>query len=583
MSGKYISVLDPRMESLSFASKDNKYGVFKGTESQNVQQNQANSYGQSGISFNFNTNSSNVLIDRRIYIRCQFLCTFTGLAPVGQKLLNTGSDAPRCLPLASITQDLKININGQSITSQYNSSLQAFLRYNLSKEERQTSLSMSPSMMDNSQRYVDQVNGLKNPLADYQNSGAEEGRGCFVYDNIVNPASVDPAVPIVASVLFTVTEPILCSPLLWNAKQLESALIGVQNMGFNFSFNGNLNRVWSRSPSAGVTIQSMTTSIGQGSTSPPSCLITYLSPPLLSISQIPEKSEYQYYKVNTNVTDMAVSLASNATQVFTNNAMQLSTVPRSIYIYASRSDNTRSHLTTDSFFRINSLSLNYLNTSGQFSSCSIQDLYAISVKNGCNMSWNEWSGRCVNISESTGPGRGSVDGLTGSVLKIDISDLAVPSNVSVGMQVNSQLNFSIGLENVNRVDNIPVQITTVLVYDSIMTISNNNMNLRDGIISENEVVELRADRDNYVDWVQARNIFAGSLYSNIGHYASMGKKGLDAVCKLSNMMSGNGGRCPKGQQKALECRQEPVCKPRVKKGKGGQLLTRDQLKYRMFD
>jgi len=564
---KLSNVLDPRLECMEFAQKEMSWGVFKGCEGQNSVQQQANSYSTAGITFNFNTQSENVIIDRRMYCRAQFQVTFVGTAPLGQPLLATESDAPRCLPLASVSNSLKVTINGSSIESQVADSLPLLLRYNLSDWCKEHDLSMSPSTQDKYQRYADGVGSVRNPLSNYQNSGKDTGRGAFSLDSITNPVSPDAAVtPITAVVLFTVTEPLLVSPMLYKSQELQSGLIGVKNMGVQLNFaSGQLDRVWSRAPSAGVTLTSVTTAIGAGTTAPPSLLVNYLTPPLISQSQIPRQVNYQYYKAETFVNDMNVNLAPNATQSFTNNAIQLSTIPKAIYICASRPNNAKSHLTTDTFFRINSLSLNFLNVSGQFSSMSIQDLYQMCVKNGCELSWNEWSGRTVTIGDSR-TGFGSIDGMVGSVIKIDVSDLHIPSNVASGMNVNSQLSYTIGIENVNQVDTIGVQLSTVIIYDGLMTISNGSMALQVGVISENDVIEVRADRENYIPYKSAESIYGGDLFSKLGHFAHMGKKGLDAICGVKDML-GMG----MGEEKQSSSKKH-----------GGQLLTRSELKNRMY-
>ena len=566
------NVVDPRLDCLEFAQKQMEWGIFKGAEGQNTVQQQANSYSTSGVSWNFNSQSENTIIDRRIYARVQFLVTFVGTAPVGMKLLNTESDAPRCLPLASITNSLKVTINGSSVETQYSSALLGLLRYNLDDEVKERDLSMSPMCQDKYQRYVDGVGSVRNPLSNYQNSGKDTGRGAFSFDAITNPFSVDAAVPITATCLFTVTEPLLISPMKYKSSELSSGFIGVQNMGVSFNFSaGQLERVWSRSPSPGVNLTSVVCSLGAGTTAPPSLLVNYLTPPLLSQSQIPKQVNYQYYKCETYVNDMNTTLAASASQTFTNNAIQLSTVPKCIYIWASRPESSKTYLTTDTFFRINSLSLNYLNVSGQFSSMSIQDLYQMCVSNGCNLSWTEWSGRALSIGESTGPGTlGSVDGMVGSCIKISIKDLHIPSNVASGLNLNSQLSFSVNVENVNVAEPVPVALTTVLVYDGLMTISNGSMATQVGVISERDVVETRKDRDNYIDWSSAQSIYGGDLFSKLGHFAAMGKRGLDAVCSVKDMVGmGHGAEKPEHHGK--------------KKAHGGQLLSRGELKSRMFD
>ena len=563
---KCVNLLDPRLEALEPAQRDLLWAIPKAPEGQNFVQQQANSYSTAGITFNFNTQSENVLIDRRIYCRAQFQLTFVGTAPLGQRLLNTESDAPRFLPLASVTQSLKCTINGSSVESQYSDSLLGVLRYNIGDHLKEHDLSMSPSAQDRYQRYQDGVGSVRNPLSNYQNSGTEvTGRGAFSVDALTNPVSPDAAVtPITATVLFTVTEPLLLSPMLYRSGDLQSGLIGVRNMGVQFNFaSGQLSRIWSRSPSGGVNLTSVTAAIGAGTTAPPSLLVNYLTPPLSSQGSIPRQINYQYNKSETFVNDMNVQLAPNASQTFNNNAIQLSTVPKCIYIWASRQNSTKSYLTTDTFFKINSLSLNYLNVSGQFSSMSLQDLYQMCVKNGCELSWLEWSGKTLTIGgpPPAGAVAGEVDGMVGSVIKLDVSDLHIPSNIASGMNVNSQLSYTVNVENINQNDTIGVQLTTVIVYDGLMTIESGSMATQVGVISEADVVETRADRSNFVPWSSARAIYGGSIYGSMGHLARVAKKGLDMACAAKDALTGG----------------ELIMEQR-----GGAAMSRADLKSRMF-
>ena len=564
---KLTNVVDPRLDCLDFVQKDNMWGVFKGCEGQNSVAQQANSYSTSGITFNFNTQSENVIVDRRMYCRAQFQMTFVGTAPVGQPLLATENDALRCLPLAAVTQSLKVTINGSSVESQYSDALQAILRYNLPEEAKNLDLSMSPCAQDKYQRYQSGVGSIRNSLSSYQNSGEEIGRGAFELDFITNPLSAGNdadgnPIPLTAVVRFTVTEPLLLSPMCYSSQKLEAGLIGVKNMGVQFNFSaGQLNRVWSRSPIANVTITSATCAIGAGTTEPPSLLVNYLTPPLISQSQIPRSVNYQYYKSETFVNDMNTTIAPRATQRFTNNAIQLSTVPRCIYLYASRPNSDKTYLTTDTFHALSNLSLNYLNVSGQFSSMTIQDLYQMCVKNGSNLSWLEWSGRTRTIGEAQG-GNSGVDGMVGSVIKLDVSDLHIPSNVASGMNVNSQLSFSVDVTNLNQNDNLGVQLVTVIVYDGLMTIQNGSMATQVGIISQSDVTSVRADRSNYMDFNSASTMLGGSMFSKLGHFASKASKVLDAVCGAKSAMGG-----------------ELV----NSKHSGGRAMSRAELKKRIFE
>ena len=221
---------------------------------------------------------------------------------------------------------------------------------------------------------------------------------------------------------------------------------------------------------------------------------------------------------------LVLILLPGVNRTFTNNAIQLSTVPRCIYIYASRPNSTKTFETTDTFFRINSLSLNYLNVSGQFSSMTINDLYNMSVKNGCDLSWCEWSGLTNNISDSTS------DGLVGSV---------------------------------NQVDTLGVQLSTILVYDGLMTIENGNMNTQIGIIDSNDVLQTRAN-GSWENQPSGESLYGGSMFGKVGHFLSMGKRALDVACNLKEKLGGELVNSGHGSS-------------------GGAVVSRSALKKRMFE
>ena len=557
---KCVTQLDPRLECMEYAQKDDRWGIFKGCEGSNYVQQQSNSYSTSGVVWNFNTQSENSIMDRRMYARVQFQCTLVGKAPVGQPLLSSENDAPRAFPLASVTNNLSVVINGKSINTQYNSALQALLRYNLDESCHELDLSGTPNSLDKAQRYQDLVGSVRNPLSTYANNSYETGRGAFNVDSITNPVGVGTGAgdaSVTAVVLFTVTEPLIISPMLFKSSDLQAGLIGVRNFGVNFSFSGNLDRVWSHAGGNNVTLSSVTTQIGSGTTAPPQLLVNYLSPPQSDITQIPKKVNYQYYETDTQVNDQNVTLAPNASQSFTNNSIQLARIPKAIYVYASVPQGSKTYLSSDTFFRINSFTLNYLNVSGQFSSMSINDLYNMSVKNGCNMSFQEWSGLTFDYTSS------SRYGLTGSVLKIGVSDLHIPSNLASGMNMNSQLSYTIGIQNINQVDSLEVSLTTVLIYEGLMSIENGSMVTNVGVIDQKDVMETRANLSDFIPYSFSQNLYGGNLFENIGHFftapyrayktgkeaVEKGKQAYKTAMDLKKMIGlGDGGALVGGQQ-----------------------------------
>lgn len=594
------NILDPRLEALN---QDRlKWGIFKGCENQNYMQQQANSYGTTGINWNFNTQSESVLIDRRMYAESQFQITFTGTSPIGQPLLNDEYDAPRAFPLLSITNSLKVSINGTSVEMQYADSMLGLLRYNAEYDLFEYDLSQTPNYLDIYQNLADGQGSNRNPMGNFFNSPYKIGRGAFKLDSIVNPVSVDGVTPTTSIVVFTVIEPLLISPMLYNAGDLQSGLLGVKNFGVSYGFKaGQLNRIWSHGANPGVNITNATVAIGAGATTSPKLHINYLNPPLIDFGLQPTQIVYQYYHTETNINDMNTTLAPNVSRTFTNNAQQISTVPKSIYIFVTQPNSDKDYTSSDTFFRINSLSLQYLNTAGQFSSMDAHDLYIMGVKNGLKQSWTEYNGLTQQLSN------GTVTGLTGSVLRIDVEDLAIPSNLASGVNTNSQLSYTINVTNINQTETLGVQITTVLVYDGVCTVTNGTMITNIGIIDQGDVVRTR-QKGSWVEFKSAQSLYGGDFFSKIKSLAKSTQRGLDKICKLSKMskiMGGAevggsiiGGRCPNGTRKGCNAytkkpaKKEKAKKPKKAKGgeimyeddeyEGGMMMTREELRDRLM-
>lgn len=515
-----VNLIDPRLECMDYAQQKLEWGVPKGASYSNFVQQKANSYSQSGLSFNFNTQGENTMIDRRIYCKCQFQVSITGVPANGARLVNPNLSAPRSFPLASVVESLTLGINGASVNVSYADALQAMLRYNSKYHLSEYDLSGTPTMLDNYAEYTDAVGSIRNPLNDYGNSGYEQGRGCFKLDSITGNNVGDGVATHTAVIKFTVVEPLMISPLLYNSCNLESALIGVNNMSIQLNFGGNLDRVWSHAVgSAGETISSVSTVIGSGITEIPELLITYLNTPLVDESKIPREAIYDYFRMEVFQNDQNTTLNSGASQSFTNNSIQLSVVPKSIWIYVAQPRGSKTYADTDTYFRINSLSLQYLNVAGQFSSMNANDLYNLSVKNGCQMSFQEFNG------ESTNYINGNPVYLTGSVIRIDATDLALPSNLSAGCIANSQLQFTINITNTSG-SSRQVSIYTLIGQEGLMTIADGSMMTQLGVVSQQDVLEARASKPWRKNSTQ-QGLYGGSFWDKIKSFGKNLIYGID--------------------------------------------------------
>lgn len=144
----------------------------------------------------------------------------------------------------------------------------------------------------------------------------------------------------------------------------------------------------------------------------PVLLFKYITPSLLQ--RLPRSISYPYFSVDRYPTTSNISFAPNSSQILQSNNIQLKSIPRKIYIFARRQNMDETFSTTDTYFAINNISLNWNNESGLLSSATQQDLYNISKKNGVNLSWSQWAGAYSFVSQTIA--NTSKIGLVGSIL-----------------------------------------------------------------------------------------------------------------------------------------------------------------------
>lgn len=499
--------IDPRLEALSVSQDKMVFEIPQGSAYTNKVAQKANSVSNQSVSFNFNTQGKNVLIDRRFYCRMRFEVTgtFTHQATGDNELSFSALNyCPRAFPIASCAENISLSLNGTTVSANYADMMSAYLRYASPEELYAYDLSQTPTQLDFYADYTQPTATDNNsPFVSVLNSDRKQlSRASFNLIS-VDTTNVTAGAPVERKLVFEVVEPLMLSPLLYSSRNLESALLGVTNIAVNINF-GDLSRVICQTTTLSATSASgtFTTKI----LGVPELMIEYKNLQLVEESKIPQIVRYNYQRPEVFVNDTGFTLAqaTNAnfpTLTINNNAIQLSTCPKRIYIYASKARGQKTVQDSDTFLPITSLSLSYLNVSGQFSAFTQNDLFNLAMKNGYTGSFQEWSG-LASAPYGTDAGTATLPsglqgriGLSGSVLCIDSTDLALPSNIASGILVNSQLQFSVGVQN-NRANPFLVTITTVIVNDGIMEISEGGMTTRIGVISSEDVLSVRSGGDS---------------------------------------------------------------------------------------
>lgn len=372
--------------------------------------------------------------------------------PVASRLLRLGDlDGIRCMANASLLDNLRVNINNDTVNCSISDYISVHSRFANSVEVKDTDYSGSTPAVDQFIKYLDAdftpqlVNNLtgmasgqpdqgligvaRNPLGTYGDDGAQMTRGSFNYDFIRNPIWPTSTqgeyeqFP-TATVVFTIREPILMAPFAFG-RQNEPGLIGIRNMQINGQFTQNLERVWSCADGFGDPFPLVPydpPSYGTGGF-PKNIKVTvlgvsasfrYITPSLTTV--LPKVVQYPYYEsVPQIITLKPVGAASRANSALSS-SFNMPSLPRRLYFYLQQTKTQRSATTSDVFARIDTLTMKLGNRDGIFSSMTCYDFYRMAEQNGLNMSWTQYSKTvgsivCVDLSSDVGLGPLEAPGL----------------------------------------------------------------------------------------------------------------------------------------------------------------------------
>lgn len=484
-------VYDPRVR----INTKRSYIVEKGGQSISYVPQSTQSFSNSQITFTVIPPSNKVIVDRHMRIQIPVQLVFAGADQGGPILqLNGGLNAFRAYPISSVISNIAFTLNNAQFSYVMNDSVDALLHYHNFNEQVFLDNSMSPSMPDQSQAYSDLTGSSRNPLNNYQDSGFwSDGRGSF--NSFLTVSSNTNTAATVSALL---TEDIYLSPLLFGRNE-ASGFIGVNSLEFTISL-GDLSRMWSHN-SSGFTFSAPPTVTISGN---PQLLVAFISPQL--DVPIPREISYDYQQVINYPTQVG-SVLSGANFSITNNNIQLSYIPKMVYLFVRRQNADKTYLTTDTFARINSVSVNFANRTGILASATEQDLYGIAVKNGCKLSYPQWhnfvgSVLCFRPSEDWG-----------------LSPLEAPglANFAGNLQITvNGTNLSSGA--------ITYTMFLVVVNDGAITIADGNVIPQLGVLTAQDVLDSPALP--ILDKLPLQSIYGGDFLSSLKHFGEQVLSGV---------------------------------------------------------
>lgn len=583
----------------SFDLKEKRiYSVINGPQEFTVRTFTGQSKSNSNISITADPPSDMDLLYTTVYIEAEFefVCKVnnagngqsTGLIGSATAAVKTGQDVahmviPRCQPLSQICGTESVNINGATFTTNLNQYNNAFMRICNDREDRAGKLSMTPSMLDELHLYSEAERTFRDPFAKYSDTILVDSRNSFVgcdYDAFGDTgdgttaakygaanAVVIPATGFAYSGFrVKVIEAIRISPF-----SQKKALTQIKNFSYNAVLT-NLGRFFcAKIPTAITAVDISFSDISVNMYSPPKLHMFVASPKLLD--KIPRQLSYEHQEIQIYKTEGSDALAPNAETSFSGPVINLNSIPRRIVIWCEEKDTdaTRTGTNQISLLKTDTLKASILdinvslgNRSGLLSSATQSDLYAISRKNGLDMTYSQFSKR------------------VGSIVILDLGiDIGLPTDLSVGVLANPLFSVTAKVKNV-----CPVATTFTLkyavIYDSVMNIINGTITRQNGILSQNDVLEAQLNAPEMIADEKCLNVFGGG---RIGGNPLMAL--LPFIQPLAKGIR-EGIKSPLGQTALgfLDKGMASVGMGKMKgKGKiaGGRLLSRGDLANAMYD
>ena len=491
---KIVQTLDP----VTRINSERSFAVFKGGDRVTYKPVCTTSYTNSTFQFSAPPPSPGTIVDRKILLKVPVTIDFVGTST--GSLLNENFDSFAAYPLSNAMNTLAVSINNTSISINMSDVINPLLRYNTDSGLKDREYSTTPSMLDQKQRLRGDKDGNRNPLAPY-NSSFHQTRGGFPFKIISNGATS-------AQITADLAELLYLSPLSFG-KFDHAGFIGVQNMDFNITFNNDLgNRMWSHGSGGPATLTSVTVNFGQ-----PCLLFKYITPNVTE--PIPRSAVYDYYSVNRYPTTQPLvpALAPNISTTIQSQNIQLQSIPRRLYIFARKANRTFND--PDAYLAIENISVNWNNNSGLLSSASKEDLYQISVDNGCDLSWSQWSGGPIYNADFS-----DQEGSVGSILALEMGkDICLNPDECPGQLGTYQLQLNVGVKNVNQVDSLDsVTLFLIVVSEGAFTILDNNAVSQIGVVTKKDVINSKDAP--MIDYEELNYLYGGNFFSGLKDFAS---------------------------------------------------------------
>lgn len=529
------SVFDPRI-----IQTKPKYAVEKGAASISNVPVQAQTADASSVQFNVQVPSENVFIDRAVQWKASavakvVLAVSGDAIPAGASL--AGLIAPAAFPLHQAVTQMSATINDATVTVNTQDVLPQVLRLADMRDARRQRT--CPTMLDRYAKYPDSGVVKNSPLLlwdETKNSdevpnggfngfyfattdtgatpcatGGPLGGGNLAKVSYVNGqpyanASIS-SESIEFYVVVTSVERLMLPPFIFSDQyELSTGLFGVQNFQVQMNVTPSPNRVFRcatslsvRAEAGAATTSTLASTVTWSSTaaqtiwtSKPTLNVTFLTPSL--DVPLPPKSIVPYMEfpryITTGLEAVPTWTPGSASKDLTSSTITLPNIPDLLLVYVKPTLYTASQ--GDFSLPITKISLNFDNFSGLLSTMTQEQLYQMSVNNGVDMDWSEWSGNAY-VSHGLGldagvPNGGGRVGLVGGPLVLRPGrDFALQSGQASGLVGNFSLQFTLSVLNYTGAS-VAANIYVVPISSGFFETIKGSSRVIKGVLSEQDIL-----------------------------------------------------------------------------------------------
>lgn len=491
----YVASIDPRLDINNIKNKS--YACLRSSSNQNwwVFPSTGTLGSVSSINHSVTVPSTNTYIDRCPLYHLTGTITVTGVsAGAGIPLLQmrgvrtspgvnpgtTNLDCLRCDALNNLFNNFSVSLNGNTNATPlnlYNRLLQRFERDYADEQD----LSYSPMYPDYSFEYEDLFGTYLNPQGAYGDNQLDP-RNAFT--GLLLTSNTSTGVADTATLQFDITSPFELSPFALGRGKFEPVCLkGITNFVVNAVIGGRgsqplsgaFGSMWSHNNNNAA---SGTLTSGIVGFSSAEVLMHYMSPPMGQ--ELPDKVDYSFI-LPTIYQQQVPGVLAGATAQQNSQTLQLDTVPPKFYVWVDKSDFLMDATQTDTTpFRINSISIRWDTVSSLLNDMTPQDLWSMSRRNGCNVTWNQWNGVVA-------PQTGNVTG-TGSYLCIRPGiDFVLPDGQCPGLEGKHTMQVTVNYTNISSSNVASVSVNVLVCDEGVMSISGTQVQFNTRMVTYDDI------------------------------------------------------------------------------------------------